>query len=160
MPVECTTPQSQIDALLNLIPSVIGEEITRAFAKLGEECLIKIRNRSGEESWFDRTGNLRSSIGYAVYDYGKDVIRSSFNVVKTGSDGTNKGNRMIDELASLYASTYALVVVAGMEYAEYVEAMENKDVLANTYLWARSVIQIRLHKALDRASKRLNSILM
>lgn len=36
-----------------------------------------------------------------------------------------------------FANGYALVVVAGMNYAEFVEAMENKNVLASAELFAR-----------------------
>lgn len=58
---------------------------------------------------------------------------------------------MIEELASKYAETYALVVVAAMEYADFVEAMKNKDVLASTELWAKREINQYLDKSLERA---------
>ena len=54
-------------------------------------------------------------------------------------------------LATKSAETYALVVVAGMDYAEAVEARDNKDVLASTELWAKQEIQKYLNKALERA---------
>lgn len=134
---------------------ILAEEIIRAFSYLGEQCVRRIRDRSAQESWFDQTGNLRSSIGYAVYERGKVVIESAFETVKSGSQGSNEGRKAIEVLASKYAQTYALVVVAGMSYAEYVEAKESKDVLASTELWARSKIDEYLNKAKDRAYKRI-----
>lgn len=151
MGIKFTTPQEAIDDLMNVIPAIIESEIIRAFSYLGEQCIKRIRDRGPKESWFDQTGNLRSSIGYAVYDYGKKVIESTFEVVKNGSQGSSVGRKVIDDLASKYAETYALVVVAGMDYAEAVEARDNKDVLASTELWAKQEIQKYLNKALERA---------
>lgn len=144
-----------IEYVLSLIPNIVSEEIIRALSYLGEKCIGKIRDRSGEESWFDITGNLRSSIGYAVYDHGRIAIESAFNQVKKGSLGVQEGRKYIEDLASKYSQTYALVVVAGMSYAEYVEAKDNKDVLASTELWARSEIDRYLSQAVQRAERRI-----
>lgn len=137
------------------VPKILQEEIVRALAYLGEQCIIKIRDRSGEASWFDQTGNLRSSIGYAIYGEGRKLIESAFNVVKKGSDGTDQGKKMVDELASKYSETFALVVVAGMEYADFVEAMNGKDVLASTELWAKAEVQKYLDRAKTKAENRI-----
>lgn len=143
------------NSLMADIPGILKEEIFRALSYLGEKCIIRIRDRTGEESWFDQTGNLRSSIGYAIYGEGRKIIESTFAVVKNGSKGASEGKRMIDELASKYAETFALVVVAGMEYADFVEAMENKDVLATTELWAKAEVQKYLDNAKARAERRI-----
>jgi hypothetical protein len=142
----------------NKAMDIINKEIFDALAYLGEECVSKIRNRSGDDSWFDQTGNLRSSIGYAIYNDGKVLMESAFNMIKNGTEGQSAGEKMVADLASKYASTYALVVVAGMNYAEYVEARDNKDVLAQTELWARSVIDSYLEKAKQKALKKIEAL--
>lgn len=96
--------------------------------------MVRIRNRSAKESWIDHTGNLRSSIGFAVYEQGSKYMESAFSQVLSGTDGSAKGKKMINDLAKEYSRVYALVVVAGMEYAGEVEALESKDVLASTKL--------------------------
>ena len=136
---------------MNAIPDILAGEIVRAFSYLGEQCVKRVRDRTGDESWYDQTGNLRSSIGYAVYEQGKAIIQSAFEQVKKGSQGPIEGRKMVDELASKYSQTYALVVVAGMEYSEYVEAMKCKDVLASTELFAKSKMNEYLEKAKERA---------
>lgn len=98
---------------------------------LALEAIRYIRDRSEEESWRDHTGNLRSSIGYILVFNGLTVHRGGFEVVRNGRQGAADGRRYAEELASKYPAGYALIVVAGMEYASYVEAMENKDVLAS-----------------------------
>lgn len=65
---------------------------------------------------------------------------------------------MVADLAKEYSQVYALVVVAAMNYADFVEAKENKDVLASTELWARSVVDGKLKLAVERAVSRINQI--
>lgn len=65
---------------------------------------------------------------------------------------------MIADLAKEYSQVYALVVVAAMNYADFVEAKENKDVLASTELWAHSVVDGKLKLAVDKAVSRINQI--
>jgi hypothetical protein len=65
---------------------------------------------------------------------------------------------MIDELAKRYADTYSLVVVAGMSYAEYVEARDSKDVLASTELWARQEINGVMQKTKERIESRIKKL--
>lgn len=65
---------------------------------------------------------------------------------------------MIADLAKEYSQVYALVVVAAMNYADFVEAKENKDVLASTELWARSVVDGKLKLAVDKAVSRINQM--
>lgn len=152
------SPNDIID-LFNAIPDIIASEIVRALSYLGEECVIKIRDRSAEASWIDQTGNLRSSVGYAVYQNGNISVESSFNQVKNGTVGVNEGKKTIIELATKYANNeFTLVILAGMEYAEYVEAMDNKDVLASTELWARGEVESRIQKALAKAENKVEKL--
>ena len=118
----------------------------------------RIRDRSGEESWYDQTGNLRSSVGYAIYSYGRKQVESAFNSILGGADGSQKGKKMVADLASKYSDTYALVVVAAMEYAEYVEAIKSKDVLASTEIYAKSEVNKYLEKALKDAEEEIQRI--
>lgn len=140
------------------VPRIIGDEIRRSLAYIGEQSVKKARDRSSKESWIDHTGNLRSSIGYAIYEYGKKTIESAFRQVLDGAEGASEGRKMVEELAKQYSDTYALVVVAAMDYADYVEAMENKDVLASTELWARGVVDRCIAEARERAIRRINSL--
>lgn len=158
MAVKLVTPQSAIADFFRQAMQITHEELVRALSYLGEQAVTKVRDREEIDSWYDHTGNLRSSIGYSVFDHGKKLFESAFEPIKNGKEGQSEGKKLVDELASKYASTYALVVVAGMNYAEYVEAIESKDVLASTELWARAKVDDYLKKALQRAEKRINAI--
>lgn len=151
-----TTSASALDAFLQRAARKIQENVLKALSKLGDESVVRIRNRSANESWIDHTGNLRSSIGFAVYEQGSKYMESAFSQVLSGTDGSVKGKKMINDLAKEYSRVYALVVVAGMEYAGEVEALESKDVLASTKIWATSIVEQRVKTAIDSAVNEIN----
>lgn len=87
---------------------------------IGAKCVAEARTNG---KYTDRTGNLRSSIGFAVLMDGKVVKMSSFDKVKeTAIDAKPIGTALINQLASQFDTGLALIVVAGMDYAVYVEA--------------------------------------
>lgn len=114
---------------------------------IGLKVIRYIRDRSGEESWIDQTGNLRSSIGYVIVRNGKIVKRGGFEKVdgpkrsETTEDGSVLGENYAKRLAADYTKGFALIVVAGMDYASYVEDMESKDVLKGGELEAEKLVK-------------------
>lgn len=157
MGIRMTTSKYAVDRFLQRTASRIQESVLKALSKLGDESVVRIRNRSAKESWIDHTGNLRSSIGFAVYEEGKKYMESAFAQILGGSDGSTKGKKMINDLAKEYSRVYALVVVAGMEYAGEVEALESKDVLSSTRIWATSKVEERVKTAIDSAINEINT---
>lgn len=137
MAVKMTTPVSVIDATIAEAIIVAKKQTVRMLGFLGEKCIIEARDRAQEESWYDQTGNLRSSIGYVIVLNGNIVSTSDFKQVKTGSSGAMEGKSLAKKLASNYKTGFALIVVAGMHYAAYVEAMDNKVVLTSAELLAK-----------------------
>lgn len=109
----------------------------RALSYLGEQCVIKARHRPQSASWVDHTGNLRSSIGYVIVRDREIVKLSDFApTMATGLDGSAQGKEYAMKLASQMAGGYTLIVVAGMNYASFVESIASKDVLASAELYA------------------------
>ena len=133
---------------------IFNEELVRSFAALGEGAVKKIRNKTKEESWTDRTGNLRSSIGYEVFNHNDKMVNYDFPKVLEGSEGQEEGKALIDELSKNYQDGVTLLLVAGMEYAEYVER-KGYDVLAKTSLEAESLAPKAIQKAIEETRKRL-----
>lgn len=146
MGVKMTTPMSEINAVIKAEARRAEMLTIRALAYLGEKCVIEAKDRPQEASWFDQSGNLRSSVGYVIGVNGKIVQYSSFNQVKQGSEGVKEGKELAEELAKKYSKGYALIVVAGMNYAELVEAMDNKVVLASAELFARKELPNMMKK--------------
>lgn len=147
------TKMKEVNSYLMAGASRIQALTIRALARLGEETVRLARNRSKEESWIDQTGNLRSSIGYVITHNGTVVIYSDFKQVKQGSEGTKTGKDFALEIARRFANEYVLVVVAGMNYAEYVEARDNKDVLSTPELFAKKRLPEMLEKLKNQIAK-------
>lgn len=158
--IRLVTSQKAIDELFAKAANIIFDRVQYNLNYLGLLCIKRIRDRSGDESWYDQTGNLRSSIGYAIYSYGRKQIESAFDYVLGSSEGSEKGRKMVADLASKYSDTYALVVVAAMEYADYVETIDSKDVLASTEIYAKSEVNRYLEKAIKEAEKEIQRIEM
>lgn len=153
MGIRMTTKLSEVHDTLMREAERVERLTIRALSKLGEQCVTKIRDRAGDKSWYDQTGNLRSSVGYVIA-HNKNIIQySTFNQVNQGSEGVKTGKDLAKELAKRYSNNYVLIVVAGMNYAEFVEAMDNKDVLASTELWAREQVPLMLEKLKRQIAK-------
>lgn len=134
---------------------IVRSAIEDVYAEAGIYVVYSIR--SGQMSnWDDDTGNLRSSIGWAVCRKGRIVRKSRFGVVLNGSDGAAKGIALIERLASEYAHyDMALFIVAGEEYAVYVEAIDNKVVLAGGQLYIEKNITRRLKERISQALRNI-----
>ncbi len=92
--------------------------VIKALNFIGQEF---IRNARLSGDYTDRTGNLRSSIGYAIYENGKE-LNSVFEIARNdeGEQGVKSGKDLAKEKVS--KNGIALIVTAGMDYALYVEA--------------------------------------
>lgn len=107
----------------NLIPEAVREFQERVenatvyyFYYMGEK-LSKYAKEM--HSYTDRTGNLTNSIGYAVVKGGK--------IINTGGMmGSSKAKaaslQVLQEMMDRINHQFALIIIAGMEYASYVEA--------------------------------------
>jgi hypothetical protein len=110
--------RKRFDAFLNEIEK---KQIAR-LQRLGEMCLVEARTNKG---YMMQTGALLSSTGYEVFVDGV-AIHSQFdaasgaesNAAETGI----KSGQSIAETIGKGTNGIALVVVAGMNYAAYVEA--------------------------------------
>ena len=127
-------------------------------AKQGfEESLLDEFRRTGEQfiadarsirTYQDQTGNLRSSIGYALFKDGQ-MLEQTF----PGGDVTGSGGTLAKWVANSYKRGYLLVVVAGMFYAQYVEA-KSYDVLTGSSYTAETNIKARVKKLFDMLNRK------
>ena len=153
MGIRMTTKLDEIHKVLMKEANRVERLTIRALSYLGEQCVSRVRNRGGNKSWYDQSGNLRSSVGYVIAYNGSIIQYSEFNQIKQGSEGVTVGKKLAEELVKRYSSDYVLVIVAGMNYAEYVERKDNKDVLASTELWAIDQVPKMLEKLKRQIAK-------
>lgn len=114
---------------------------------IGEECLTQAR--SGHK-YLNQTGNLCSSIGYCILDDGKIVSEGEWKAVAggkgDGTEGQKQGVAFLHDLASKQTTKgIVFLMVAGMPYAQYVEAM-SLDVLDTSEQMAQRKIKEMLNR--------------
>ena len=133
----------------------INEATEDAFAEVGEYVVSQIRS-GGLSDWNNQTGAMRSSIGFGVVKRGQIVRSSDFATILNGGEGSQKGRDLLSRLATEYASCeYALIIVAGVEYAVYVEAMDNKVVLSSGWFYLKRTLPSLLKQRVNQALKRI-----
>ena len=101
----------------------IEAAVLSALQRVGETFITNARNN---DTYKDRTGNLRSSIGYVVLKNGEQVGGS----FPGSGEGVSTGENVIDDISSRFPTGYVLIVVAGMDYAAAVES-KGYDVLTS-----------------------------
>ena len=112
---------------------------------VGLECLKEMRDPE-KRGYKDQTANLRSSTGFLVVANGKIVRSSGFvpetsqETGNTGTTGAAKGSELAESVVQEVGSNgLALILVAGMNYAVYVERM-GKNVIDSAKLLARQLV--------------------
>lgn len=90
-------------------------KVLEVLSMAGQRAVDIARNT---KTYKDRTGKLTASIGYGVFHFGKSHEIGGFG----GGEGEQAGLKKLTSLAADYTDRpYVLIVVAGMEYALYVE---------------------------------------
>ena len=130
-----------------------------AFQKQLELAFVTLLKYMGEKlakyakdshNYQDQTGNLTNSIGYAV-------VQNKEIVYYGGSDQPGEGAKAMLEAAMKYAATlpntFSLIIVAGMNYAAYVEA-KGYNVILPAELKAKSELPAEIKKLVMKANKK------
>jgi len=126
----------EIDSFIRRKIEEKEKAIVSALSYVGEQCVNEARDNG---RYINRTGNLRSSVGYVIAKNGFIVNTGGFSQVAEGTQGTGEGKRFIDELVSKQRNGIYLIVVAGMKYSACVEA-KNLNVLTSAELLAESLV--------------------
>jgi len=133
MPIVRTTPKGNEERFINAQLDRIHAAVINALHYIGEAVLNQAKAAG---NYKDDTGNLRSSLGYVITCDGKVVDESKPQVVKQGGEGAKRGLEYARSLAGNYPSGYALIVVAGMQYAAFVshkgyDVLDSSEILAH-----------------------------
>lgn len=117
MPVKIT-PKFTVTDIRKVIlqrKQIILDAVTNRLQRIGEQFVNDARENG---SYQDRTGNLRSSIGYVILYNGKQLLRD-FDGTK---DGVRFAKKAIADISKKYPTGFILIVVAGAQYAYSVES--------------------------------------
>lgn len=144
MGITLTTTSGEMDDQIRRFIEQQKAKVIKMLAYIGDKCIIEARNNGAYQ---DRTGNLRASIGYVIVDNGIIVLESTQG---STAEGRAAAEEQLRSLIIQNTSGLVLVVVAGMDYAAKVEAM-NLNVLSSAELLAEKEVP-RLMKKLGFAA--------
>lgn len=86
-------------------------------------CLEVTNNAKALSTYKDQTHYLRSSIGFVVFDHGEKIAETFTSTGgEAGSAGVEAGREIAEEAAKQYTNEIVAVIVAGADYALYVES--------------------------------------
>ncbi|MBK8807767.1 MAG: HK97 gp10 family phage protein [Bacteroidales bacterium] len=123
--------------------------IERALIYNLEVLVEKLVNHAKSSAGYkDQTSNLKSSIGGVLVKDGKSV---TFRGFYGKEEGISKGEGFINDLINQTGSGYTIIIVAGMEYASYVEDYHNLNVLKLSEI----KMNIELPSVLQKLSQKL-----
>jgi len=126
--------------------TVIDQALLLRILRVGEAFVKQARDTA---NFKDRTGNLRSSIGYIILKDGKDIYEN-FKSRAGGKDGVEKAREVAAALKIKYPKGYVLIAVAGMDYAAAVESL-GYDVITSSAADAAT----NLKQSLSELAKKL-----
>jgi hypothetical protein len=136
MPMKRLTPPAKARTYLDKRLALWKKAIINNLVMVGESVL---RHARTHHKYKDQTGNLTSSIGYCILDNGRVVLQSTFEVAKGGGLGSSEGRKFLRGLVAKNSKGIVFIMVAGMPYSQYVEAM-SLDVLDSAEQLAKRMI--------------------
>lgn len=135
----------------------------KAFENRVEQAAIFLMQYLGEDlvkyakdmhNYTDRTGNLTNSIGYAVAK-GKEIV--FYGGPESGGAGNDAALQVAMKMVNSLPNRLSLVIVAGMNYAAYVEA-KGYNVILPAELKAKTDFPQAMKKLMDKAKAKANEM--
>lgn len=136
MNIDLSAAINELNKVKQQAPAMIIQAIETA-------CVEVVRKARLLNTYKDQTHRLRSTIGYKIYQDGQEVA-SNFQSMggEKGDEGVQIGIRKAAEAAAGIPGIVA-VVVAGADYASYVEA-KGFDVLTGSALQLQQLFEAEL----------------
>lgn len=143
------TLKTDINTLMGKIQHDVDDLINVASMAMKMACDNVVRDARLLDTYTDQTGNLRSSIGYVIYDNGAEIYQSfeARGMSTGGEEGVKKAMELASNVAIAYGEQLVAVVVAGMDYAVYVES-KGLDVITGPWLQYRNYFDKYFNEAL------------
>lgn len=152
MGIKANFTKNDIKKRLDAFVDMVEQKQIERLQRLGEMCLIEARNNKG---YMMQTGALLSSTGYQVFVDGV-AVHTQFDAASGAESGAAakgmKAGQTIADKVGKQTKGVALVVVAGMNYAAYVEA-KGYNVLASAEHLAERELPRMLEKLISSVKR-------
>ena len=128
------------------------EQATIYMLKYLGENLVKYAK--DKHNYTDQTGNLTNSIGYVVVQNSKPI---HFGGLNQPGDGANAGLEVAMKMAAKAPGSFSLIIVAGMNYAAYVEA-KGYNVILPAELKAKTDFPAAINKLVEKSKVKASEL--
>jgi len=137
-------------AEISIKPKFKMAEVKKAFKEFEDhindhvvEVLKKLADRSADDlrknaDFLNHSFNLRSSLGTVVFRDGV-IVHQNFLEVGGGAEGLRKGKEVAE--ANVPQTGIGMMLIAGEDYALYVEAKDNKWVISGSSIELSRTLQ-------------------
>ncbi|MFD2597328.1 hypothetical protein ACFSQ3_00070 [Sphingobacterium corticis] len=126
---------SEVKEYINDFRTQINDHVVSVLIDLATKAANDARSHA---EFINHTHNLRSSIGAVVFKDGL-IVHSNFKLSGNGGDGMAKGENVSRE--NIPPKGIGMMLVAGEDYALYVEAKDNKWVISGSSMRLEKVLQ-------------------
>lgn len=150
MGIEAGFSKADVRGVFDRLLAGVERQQIRRLQLLGEKCVNHARSIPKDVGFEDQTGNLRSSIGYAVFVDGL-AVHTLYEAVGGGTVGAKEGEELAKKVGEK-TDGVCLVVTAGMNYAQYVEA-KGRDVISSAEQLAKRELPRMLEKLISNIKK-------
>jgi len=134
MTMQAAFNDADIDRKLTQVLKGSEDKFCEMYSYVGEQFVNDAR---GLDSYIDRSGNLRASVGYIIANNGKVV---SENIEGKSPEGVATARKILKNEARKYPKMIVLIVIAGMNYAAAVES-KGYDVLSGSASKAEKLLK-------------------
>lgn len=150
MGVKPTFGNDAIASQVNTFQVRLEQAVLFLLKSLGEEL---VKYAKDNRTYTDQTGNLTNSIGYAVVR-NKGIVHYSANQTGVSADSALQAAM---KMANECSSGFSLIIVAGMNYAAYVEA-KGYNVILPAELKAKKDFPSAMNKLMAKAKGKANEL--
>lgn len=152
MAIKPNFTRDDVQKRLDAFSAMVEKKQIKRLQELGKMCLIEARNNKG---YMMQTGALLSSTGYMIFVDGV-ALHTQFDAASgaesnAAQNGINAGQSLADKVGK-ETKGIALVVVAGMNYAAYVEA-KGYNVLSSAEHLAKRELPRMLEKLINNINR-------
>lgn len=139
-----------ISGFKKLLMERMDRAIITKLQMLGEELVAYARNN---HTYTDQTGNLTNSMGYAVVR-NKEVV--FFGGSTQSGVSVDSALKTVNDILNETQSSYSLIIVAGMNYAAYVEA-KGYNVILPAELKAKKDFPAAMSRIIEKVLSKISS---
>jgi hypothetical protein len=148
-------PKSDFSSVISQKTALFQQRLEQAtlflLKSLGEDLAKYAKDK---HNYTDRTGNLTNSISYAIVRNKKMVYYSGSN---QPNEGTEASLKIALKMANDLPDAFSLIIVAGMNYAAYVEA-KGYNVILPAELKAKKDFPAAMKKLKEKARNKANEL--